>query len=87
MKIRDFLQESGVRSWSAALTQQESRLRQTEVAQLSAIIRDCIGFSKLSEFGESCSGHSYGGLTALAASGRIVDTDFHRLPISRSVGG
>ena len=71
-----------VRSWSAALTQQESRLRQTEVAQ-PAIGAISLGLYRVLETlgvrGELFAGHSYGELTALAASGRIVDTDFHQL--------
>ena len=71
-----------VRSWSDALTQQENRLRQTEVAQ-PAIGAISLGLYRVLETlgvrGELFAGHSYGELTALAAAGRIVDTDFHQL--------
>ena len=71
-----------VRSWSDSPTQQDQRLRQTEVAQ-PAIGAISLGLYRVLESlgirGELFAGHSYGELTALAASGRIGDSDFHQL--------
>ncbi|MGE4632332.1 MAG: SDR family NAD(P)-dependent oxidoreductase [Planctomycetota bacterium] len=70
------------RSWNQEDGAQEEALRRTDVAQ-PAIGAVSLGLYRvLGQFGiegDMFGGHSFGELTALAASGRIRETDFHQL--------
>jgi acyl transferase domain-containing protein/NAD(P)-dependent dehydrogenase (short-subunit alcohol dehydrogenase family) len=70
------------RSFNRDQVAQEEALRRTDVAQ-PAIGAVSLGlYRTLTQFGiqgEMFGGHSFGELTALAASGRLGDIDFHQL--------
>ncbi|MDE0959580.1 MAG: SDR family NAD(P)-dependent oxidoreductase [Planctomycetota bacterium] len=70
------------RDWSDDPTVHEDALRQTDVAQ-PALGAVSLGLYRvLARFGiqgEMFGGHSFGELTALAAAGRLGETDFHQL--------
>lgn len=70
------------RSWSRTREEQDTALRKTEIAQpaIGAISLGMYRFlEKLGIRGDMFAGHSYGELTALAASERISSSDFHQL--------
>ncbi len=70
------------RSWTDDAEKNDAELRRTEVAQPSLGAVSLGLFRVLSRFGigaDLFGGHSFGELTALAASGRLTETDFHQL--------